>query len=94
MFSTVIVFSYQISQVAPFSEMTQPSALHFAGQNQRMIAVGSNFPLLAPVRLNYGGVCFVTQGQTGGAGFATQPAADGVWEGEFSFALVCFSSAL
>lgn len=59
-----------------------------------MIAVGGNFPLLAPVRLNYGGVCFVAQGQTGGAGFAAQPATDGVWEGEFSSAVVCFSSAL
>lgn len=86
MLSTVIFFFFSVT--------TQPSALHFAGQNRRIIAVGGNFPLLAPVRLNYGDVCFIAQGQTGGAGFATQPAADGVREGEFSSALVCFSSAL
>lgn len=30
-------------------------------------------------------VGFAPQGQTGGEGVTTQPAADGVWEGEFSF---------
>lgn len=39
-------------------------------------------------------LCVPTQGPPGGAGFSSQPAPDGVWEGESPVPVLCFSPLL